>query len=147
MSRTPIKRPESASGESSFKATVTAQKAVSGPKCVSCGATTTPLWRRNEMGATVCNACGASFAGTNGSASFLALFIGLQAKARRSPKAATAPGVGPLSCANCHTTTTPLWRRDDAGNNICNACGLYQKLHGSRRPVTMKKAVIKRRKR
>ncbi|EJU03832.1 glucocorticoid receptor-like protein, partial [Dacryopinax primogenitus] len=61
--------------------------------------------------------------------------------------ATAAPGVGPLSCANCHTTTTPLWRRDDSGNNICNACGLYQKLHGSRRPVTMKKAVIKRRKR
>ncbi|KAF8946064.1 putative electron transfer flavoprotein subunit [Haplosporangium gracile] len=52
-----------------------------------------------------------------------------------------------LVCANCRTTTTPLWRRDSSGNTICNACGLYFKLHNVHRPVTMKRAVIKRRKR
>ncbi|KAG0094418.1 putative electron transfer flavoprotein subunit [Podila epicladia] len=52
-----------------------------------------------------------------------------------------------LICANCRTTTTPLWRRDSSGNTICNACGLYFKLHNVHRPVTMKRAVIKRRKR
>ncbi|GAA5800048.1 hypothetical protein HPULCUR_005470 [Helicostylum pulchrum] len=52
-----------------------------------------------------------------------------------------------LICANCRTTTTPLWRRDEGGNTICNACGLYYKLHNVHRPVSMKRSVIKRRKR
>ena len=37
-----------------------------------------------------------------------------------------------LSCSNCHTTTTTLWRRNSEGEPVCNACGLYYKLHGVR---------------
>lgn len=54
---------------------------------------------------------------------------------------------GVIMCANCETTTTPLWRRDASGRTICNACGLYYKLHLVHRPATMMRTVIKRRKR
>ncbi|KAI8805129.1 hypothetical protein BJ742DRAFT_658586, partial [Cladochytrium replicatum] len=52
-----------------------------------------------------------------------------------------------INCVNCGTANTPLWRRDERGNPICNACGLYYRLHNSHRPVSLKGAVIKRRKR
>lgn len=44
-----------------------------------------------------------------------------------------------LRCANCATTTTSLWRRNNQGETVCNACGLYFKLHGVNRPLAMKK--------
>ncbi|KAI9363244.1 hypothetical protein BD770DRAFT_469899 [Pilaira anomala] len=51
------------------------------------------------------------------------------------------------SCSNCNTTTTPLWRRNPEGLALCNACGLFLKLHGVVRPLSLKTDVIKKRNR
>lgn len=64
-------------------------------------------------------------------------FVFLQSASRR---------IG-LSCSNCETTITSLWRRNSLGEPVCNACGLYFKLHGVNRPSTMKKDNIQTRKR
>lgn len=59
-----------------------------------------------------------------------------------SDKAASAK---PTECSNCGTLKTPLWRKDTSGNTLCNACGLFLKLHGSTRPLSLKTDVIRKR--
>lgn len=50
-------------------------------------------------------------------------------------------------CADCKSITTPLWRRVN-GRIVCNACGLYFKIHGIRRPPHLsKRGIITRKKR
>lgn len=40
-----------------------------------------------------------------------------------------------VTCSNCGTDSSPLFRRDAEGLYICNACGLYLKSHGHHRPM------------
>ncbi|KAG1046940.1 hypothetical protein G6F46_006480 [Rhizopus delemar] len=143
---------------------------VSATVCSNCGTTTTPLWRRAPNGDIICNACGLYL-----KARHTLRPVSMKRSVKKAENTAlpgTCPGDGqcngtggsasckgcpafnqnqvakhPLICANCRTTTTPLWRRDESGNTICNACGLYYKLHHVHRPVSMKRSVIKRRKR
>ena len=70
------------------------------------------------------------------------------ARAAAAAAAAAAPLQPPLqraasasldgsgtACANCGTTSTPLWRKDrTTGLSLCNACGIYLKTHGAPRP-------------
>ncbi|SCU82997.1 LAFA_0D01200g1_1 [Lachancea sp. 'fantastica'] len=63
----------------------------------------------------------------------------------RQPSSSELPRKPQVECFNCKTTKTPLWRRDADGNTMCNACGLFQKLHGTMRPLSLKSDVIRKR--
>ncbi|XP_026189425.1 erythroid transcription factor [Mastacembelus armatus] len=103
-------------------------------ECVHCGTSSTPLWRRDTAGRHLCHTCS------------------LQLKANNRPllgpkrRVAATPRTG-SQCVNCETVTTTLWRRNAAGEPVCNACGLYYKLHRVNRPLTMKKEGIQTRNR
>lgn len=64
-----------------------------------------------------------------------------------SPYSRSVNHTSTTKCSNCRTTNTPLWRRNPQGNPLCNACGLFLKLHGTVRPLSLKTDVIKKRNR
>ncbi|CAG8674514.1 23654_t:CDS:2 [Cetraspora pellucida] len=86
-------------------------------QCFNCGVTSTPLWRRSANDELLCNACG--------------LYLKLHKMDRPKTmkphivrKDARDDEAAQPVCSNCSTMTTPLWRRDEEGQTLCNACGL-----------------------
>ncbi|KAI5724134.1 hypothetical protein M8J76_015948 [Diaphorina citri] len=84
-------------------------------------------------------------------------YNGVEESARASPKFRINSTVLPvgqiipkradLTCTNCNTKVTTIWRRYPSGEMVCNACGLYYRLHCRPRPVSMRRDNIHPRKR
>eukprot|EP00121_Abeoforma_whisleri_P004108 Awhi_evm1s3707 len=138
--------------------------------CFNCATEKTPLWRRNDVGQFLCNACGLYLKTYN---------VNRPLKEKKKRKTSTTKkstknsnddisdsdstsdcssdndGISDKKtgktycCANCSCTKTTLWRRDSGGNTLCNPCGLYLKLHNKSRPANLLNtgAVPKKRKR
>ncbi|KAG7091726.1 hypothetical protein E1B28_008127 [Marasmius oreades] len=108
--------------------------------CSHCRATSTPLWRRDpNTQQPLCNACG--------------LYLQQRNKLRpqelidadiddNSSDASAGDGTGP-ECSHCHTHNTSVWRRSKTGEQLCNACGVYSRLRGKDRPLSLKRNKIK----
>lgn len=127
------------------------------PQCSNCDATSTPLWRRSADDKVLCNACGLylklhnvprpkHLKASNGKGREDKMFGGDDYGSDNDDTHASSQQPQ-MSCTNCGTNKTPLWRRDAAGKALCNACGLYFKLHNENRPLSMKTDVIKKRQR
>ncbi|KAL0950407.1 hypothetical protein HGRIS_010364 [Hohenbuehelia grisea] len=109
-------------------------------QCSHCRATSTPLWRRDPATLKpLCNACG--------------LYLQQRNKLRPqelidadidddTPSDASVNFTGP-ECSHCHTRQTSVWRRSKSGAQLCNACGVYSRLRGKDRPLSLKRNKIK----
>lgn len=117
-------------------------------ECFNCKVTKTPLWRRTpDRAHTLCNACGLYYKQYG---SHRPLHIRQKPAATSTSGSVRAapysvPSVQSGGCASCHQTQTPLWRKNEQGEPVCNACGLYAKLQKQQMNQEVKAAPIRRR--
>ncbi|KAJ7174984.1 hypothetical protein C8R43DRAFT_596066 [Mycena crocata] len=109
--------------------------------CFHCHVTSTPLWRREPTTQRpLCNACG--------------LYLQQRNKLRPQelidadiddddgPQIPDSEYTGP-KCSHCLTRQTSVWRRSKTGAQVCNACGVYARLRGKERPLSLRRNKIK----
>ncbi|KAK0443976.1 uncharacterized protein EV420DRAFT_1018313 [Desarmillaria tabescens] len=107
--------------------------------CSHCHATSTPLWRREPVTLKpLCNACGLYLQQRNKLRPQELIDADLDDGSEESDKDATGP-----ECSHCHTRNTSVWRRSKTGEQLCNACGVYLRLRGRERPLSLKRNKIK----
>ncbi|KAJ7483267.1 hypothetical protein FB451DRAFT_1028999 [Mycena latifolia] len=108
-------------------------------QCYHCHATTTPLWRRDPMThRTLCNACGLYLQQRHALRPQELIDADTDEESEGSVGAPDGP-----ECSHCHTRQTSVWRRSKEGDQVCNACGVYERLRGKTRPLSLQRNKIK----
>ncbi|KAK7053591.1 GATA zinc finger domain-containing protein [Favolaschia claudopus] len=109
--------------------------------CTHCHVTSTPLWRRHPTTqATLCNACGLYLQQRN--CLRPQALIDADIEDDPSLRVPDSEYTGP-KCSRCLTRQTSVWRRSKSGAQVCNACGVYARLRGKERPLSLKRNKIK----
>lgn len=126
-------------------------------ECYNCKVINTPLWRRTPDRAHIlCNACGLYYKQYKRhrpvriwqrATRWLGIEGSYQNQLYTYPMQQQQQQQLLQQCANCHQTDTPLWRKNSRGQPICNACGLFFKLHHRDRPMELNKINSQRRRR
>ncbi|KAJ3840009.1 hypothetical protein F5878DRAFT_640719 [Lentinula raphanica] len=107
--------------------------------CFHCHATSTPLWRREPSTLrTLCNACGLYLQQRNKLRPQELIDADIDDEVESSEQDGTGP-----ECSHCHTRNTSVWRRSKTGAQLCNACGVYARLRGKDRPLSLKRNKVK----
>ncbi|KAJ7628983.1 hypothetical protein FB45DRAFT_715466, partial [Roridomyces roridus] len=113
--------------------------------CSHCRTTDTPLWRRDpRTHKPLCNACGIYMYQRNE-----ARPEALIAVDRAGPEIGGAFSGGHVGadeeneCTNCGTHKTSSWRRNRSGAQVCNACGVYERMNGRPRPLALRNDKIR----
>jgi uncharacterized Zn finger protein (UPF0148 family) len=107
-------------------------------QCYNCGTMSTPLWRRDAATQRIlCNPCGLYQAQRNEPRP--------QALINADKEEDEQPIVGGngRQCSHCGTHKTSVWRRNKDGEQVCNACGVYYRVNGRERPLTMNASKVK----
>ncbi|KAJ6562012.1 hypothetical protein B0H19DRAFT_905535, partial [Mycena capillaripes] len=104
-------------------------------ECFCCHTRSTPVWRRDpRTHHPLCNACG--------------VYLSTRQQLRPQSLIDIDTGEGPdvaesaesarPQCSNCGTRKTSTWRRNKGGEQMCNACGVYERVNGSPRPLALR---------
>ncbi|CAK5282633.1 unnamed protein product [Mycena citricolor] len=112
-------------------------------KCEHCGTTRTPLWRRDPTTQLpLCNACGL-YIQQRQMQRPQALIDAEAAPASSASGSGSGGGSGILECSHCHTHETSVWRRSKEGKQVCNACGVYERAKGVKRPLSLRSDLVR----
>nr|GAT51304.1 GATA zinc finger domain-containing protein [Mycena chlorophos] len=112
-------------------------------ECFHCHATSTPLWRREPINQRpLCNACGLYLQQRNKLRPQALIDADRDDSDDEINRIPDSDYTGPR-CSHCNTRQTSVWRRNKEGQQVCNACGVYQRLRGKERPLSLKRNKVK----